>query len=260
MGRNAIEGAPSARYSGGTDMKVAELDRYGFPRGEGIFETIKTISGSPIALARHMRRAIDSGLKLGIAIPSEELIRLEILRVMAEYPHPIGRLRLCFAENIFHISHDEYRESDVPARLTFYSQSIPGYIHKLFPYDQRFALLDWARAEAFDDVMLFNARNEITESAVSNLIFRISDQWVTPPISAGILPGVIRAIAIEECGVRVRPIHVTEIPTVESAFLLSSLKIAQPVSQIGEMKLHIGQTSELLEAKIHAHCQPVSIG
>ena len=39
-----------------------ELDSYGFPRTSGIFETIKTIDGKPIALARHMRRAVNSAL------------------------------------------------------------------------------------------------------------------------------------------------------------------------------------------------------
>ena len=241
-------------------MTTIDLDSYGFPKSSGIFETIKTVDGAPIALGRHMRRAVESALELGIAIPSEELIRAEILRIVSEQPHPLGRLRICFGNNLFHITHDSYIENTEPARLNFYSQTVIGSIHKMFPYDDRFALIEAANDEGYNDCVLFNDKNEITETATANLAFLIADQWVTPPITAGILPGVVRAIAIEECGVKVRPIHISEIPEVESAFMLSSLRIAQPISHIGDMKLKIGDASGDLEEQIRSHSQPVSVG
>ena len=127
-------------------------------------------------------------------------------------------------------------------------------------YDFRFSILEIARNEGFDDCILFNSKNEITESAVSNLIFLIAGEWVTAPITAGLLPGVMRAIAIEECGVKVRPIHISEVPNIESGFLISSLRIAQPISHIGEMKVKIGEQSAEMLANIRAHAQPASVG
>ena len=241
-------------------MKSVELDSHGFPKSAGIFETIKTVNGAPIALGRHMRRAVSSARELGITMPGEEFIRTEILRVTGETPHPVGRLRICFGENLFHIEHHEYTEQEGPAFLNFYSQTVVGSIHKRFPYDDRFALMKAANDEGFHEPILFNAHNEITETATANLVLLISGEWVTPPISAGILPGVVRAIAIEECGVKVRTIHVSEIPEVESGLMLSSLRIAQPISHIGDMKLKIGDASRDLEAQIRAHSQPVSVG
>jgi branched-chain amino acid aminotransferase len=241
-------------------MTSMNFDSHGFPLGTGIFETIKTVNGEPIALGRHMRRALESALELGISIPSEELIREEMVRVLNEFPHELGRLRICFGSEIFHMSHDSYVELTAPARLNFHTQTVVGAVHKLFPYDFRFALIKNANDEGFDDCVLFNEKNEITETAVSNLAFYIGGEWVTPPITSGILPGVIRAIAIEECKVRVRPIHVSEIPDVESGFMLSSLRIAQPISHIGDMKLKIGDASRSLEEQIRANCKPVSVG
>ena len=49
-------------------MTAIDLDSYGFPKSSGIFETIKTVDGAPIALGRHMRRAVESALELGIGI------------------------------------------------------------------------------------------------------------------------------------------------------------------------------------------------
>ena len=88
----------------------------------------------------------------------------------------------------------------------------------------------------------------------------IAGEWVTAPITAGLLPGVMRAIAIEECGVKVRPIHISEVPNIESGFLISSLRIAQPISHIGEMKVKIGEQSAEMLANIRAHAQPASVG
>ena len=57
-------------------------------------------------------------------------------------------------------------------------------------YDQA-----WQAAEqqgAFD--MLFcNERGELTEGGRSNVLVKIDGRWYTPPLSAGVLPGVMRA-------------------------------------------------------------------
>jgi branched-subunit amino acid aminotransferase/4-amino-4-deoxychorismate lyase len=239
---------------------MIELDKYGFPKSSGIFETIKSVDGNLVSLNRHMRRAADSARELGIVIPGEEVIRQEIIRVLADNPFPIGRLRICFGNDLFTVTHDEYLERTEPANVNFYTETVIGSQHKFFPYDFRFSIIEAARNEGFDDSILFNAKNEITESAVSNLVFLVDGEWITPPITAGLLPGVVRAIAIEQCAVKVRPIHVSEIPEVESAFLLSSLRIAQPISHIGDMKVKIGEASLELQARINAYSQPVSVG
>ena len=241
-------------------MSALEFDPHGFPKSSGIFETIKTVEGAPIALGRHMRRALESALALEISIPDEDFVRTEMVRVLSQNPHPFGRLRICFGQNLFHIPHDAYVEQTEPATVNFYSQTVIGSIHKTFPYDDRFALIKAANDEGFHESILFNDKNEITETATANLAMLLSGEWVTPPISAGILPGVVRAIAIEECEVKVRNIHVSEIPEVESAFLLSSLRIAQPVSHIGDMKLKMGDASRALGSQIRAHSQPLSVG
>ena len=237
-----------------------ELDAHGFPKTSGIFETIKTVNGQPIALARHMRRALDSARSLGLKMPPEEELRIQLVKLLNEKPFEIGKLRICIYADGYHLSHDGYTEPTNPLRFTFFSQTVTGEEHKQFPYDYRFELLKSAQDEGYDDCILFNVKNEVTESAVANLVFLIERVWVTPPISAGVLPGVIRAIAIEECEVKVRPIHISEIGDVESAFSLASLRIAQPISHIGEMKLKIGDASQDMEARIRSHAQPHSVG
>ena len=239
---------------------TTQLDKYGFPLASGIFETIKTVDGNPISLNRHMRRALDSARELGITLPSEEILRDELVSVLSGNRYAVGRLRICFWKESFSVTHQEYEELTEPARVNFRSETVHGSVHKQFPYDDRFEILESAKDEGFDDSILFNSKNEVTETAVSNLVMRIADQWVTSPITSGLLPGVVRGIAIEECGVKVRPVHISEIPEIESAFLISSLRLAQPISHIGEMKLKIGEASLELKAQIIASSKPLSVG
>ncbi len=239
---------------------TTQQDKYGFPKTSGIFETIKTVDGAPISLNRHMRRALDSARELGISMPNEDTLRGELVSVLSGNRFAVGRLRICFWKESFSVTHHEYEELTEPARVNFRSETVHGSVHKQFPYDDRFEILEAAKDEGFDDSILFNKKNEVTETAVSNLVMRIADQWVTPPITSGLLPGVVRGIAIEECSVKVRPVHISEIPDIQSAFLISSLRLAQPISHIGEMKLKIGEASLELKAQIIASSKPLSVG
>ena len=87
----------------------------GFPEGSGIFETIKTVGNRPIALGRHMRRALESAQALGITMPDEESIRRAILDSISSHPQEVGRLRLCFSVGKVDISHEPYSERIDPA-------------------------------------------------------------------------------------------------------------------------------------------------
>ncbi len=55
----------------------------------------------------------------------------------------------------------------------------------------------YARARAgrddVDDVLLWNERDEITESTIANVAIERDGELVTPPLSSGLLPGTLRA-------------------------------------------------------------------
>ena len=45
----------------------------------------------------------------------------------------------------------------------------------------------------FDDVLLWNKRGEVTESTIANIAIHVGGgEWITPPVSCGLLPGVMR--------------------------------------------------------------------
>jgi para-aminobenzoate synthetase/4-amino-4-deoxychorismate lyase len=72
-----------------------------------------------------------------------------------------------------------------------------------------------------DDVLLTNTRGEITETTIANVAVRLEGRWWTPPIDAGLLPGVGRELALEQARVEERPITVAELRGAEEVALVS---------------------------------------
>jgi para-aminobenzoate synthetase / 4-amino-4-deoxychorismate lyase len=56
----------------------------------------------------------------------------------------------------------------------------------------------WRAAEAKGafDALFFNEHGELTEGGRSNVFVRIDGRWHTPPLSCGLLPGVMRAVIL----------------------------------------------------------------
>jgi len=62
-------------------------------------------------------------------------------------------------------------------------------------YDQA-----WRDAEAQGafDTLFFNERGELTEGGRCNVFVRIDGHWYTPPLSCGVLPGIMRAVLLAD--------------------------------------------------------------
>jgi para-aminobenzoate synthetase/4-amino-4-deoxychorismate lyase len=57
----------------------------------------------------------------------------------------------------------------------------------------------WRAAEAHGafDALFFNERGELTEGGRSSVFVRFGERWYTPPLSCGVLPGVIRSVLLQ---------------------------------------------------------------
>lgn len=217
-----------------------------FPEGEGIFETIKTARGVPFALTRHIARARRSASILGMSIQSEAEIRQGVTGVLSKTPESLefGRLRISFHKSgEFELLHETYHPWTSPARLTvldrYINENSPLIGMKTLPFTENIGCLKAAHAAGFDDGIRFNLADEVSESAVSNLLLKIKGRWVTPNLASGCLPGITRGLALEWLGIKEGVVTREDLAIVESIYLLSSLKEAQPVSFLDERSLEI---------------------
>jgi branched-chain amino acid aminotransferase len=248
--------------NGLVEITKTNISADGWPDGEGVFETIRTQGGEVFELGRHMRRALVGVTAKGFKLPDEEVIRIAIDSLLTAEPHRIGRLRLLFSKDQFVAVHQSYEDITKPIHLTVLvdSNDVGSITLKTFPYEHRLEILEKAHASGFDEMICKNDRGEITEGAVSSFLFRIDGQWITTPLSSGVLAGVQRGIAIERCGVSVRQVLESDLEKVEAAFVISSLKIALSVSSIAGRALLIDENCTALAQNIWANTDKHSVG
>jgi branched-chain amino acid aminotransferase len=245
------------------DSMGVELAPDNWPDGFGVFETIKTVGSVPYALNRHMRRALDAGARVGVEIPGEDRVRTAIDRLLTEVKHPIGRLRLLFKQDgTFIATHDAYEELTHNLKLCTYSVriDIKGVPAKTFPYTSRLEILNVAKGQGCDEAIVINSNHEVCEGAVSNLIFYTDGMWITPPIVQGVLPGVMRALIVENLQVKVRKIDTNDLSHVQAAIVISSLKIAAPVASIDGRAMPDLEVSQLFAQQIREMAVRTSVG
>jgi para-aminobenzoate synthetase/4-amino-4-deoxychorismate lyase len=58
----------------------------------------------------------------------------------------------------------------------------------------------WRAAESAGafDTLFFNERGELAEGGRSSVFVRIGERWYTPPLSSGVLPGVMRSVLLDD--------------------------------------------------------------
>ena len=241
-------------------LEQSQCNSQGWLEGAGIFETIKTVDAKAWALSRHMRRAVNSARKENIKLPSEELVRESIGSLLLTEAHPSGLLRVSFGGDAnWAAVHLPYAEVSTAAKVGTHpvALAMEGVPVKSYPYNHRLEILEQARSNGFDEALVASTDGKICEGSVTNVLLRIAGTWCTPPLSDGVLPGVMRALVIENCGVMVRSIAVSEINEIESGFLLSSLRIAQPIASIDGREL--SQSHEFRD-EIQAMALRTSVG
>ena len=81
-----------------------------------------------------------------------------------------------------------------------------------------------ARHADADEVLLMNDRGEITEATIANVAVSLDGRWVTPPLDAGLLPGVGREVALEEGWLVEGTVHLDDLDRADAIELVSDVR------------------------------------
>lgn len=60
------------------------------------------------------------------------------------------------------------------------------------------AAIRTAESHGAFDMLFFNREGDLTEGARSNVFVFVDGQWLTPPCAAGVLPGIMRSVILED--------------------------------------------------------------
>jgi para-aminobenzoate synthetase/4-amino-4-deoxychorismate lyase len=101
------------------------------------------------------------------------------------------------------------------------------------------AALQAAEARGAFDMLFFDAAGHLTEGARSNVFVRLAHgRWATPPLAAGVLPGVMRGLLLQDpaaptCGAEERPIRRAEVLEAQALIVCNALRGALPARLAG---------------------------
>jgi para-aminobenzoate synthetase/4-amino-4-deoxychorismate lyase len=75
-----------------------------------------------------------------------------------------------------------------------------------------------------DDVLLWNADGNITESSIGNVVVRLRGKLLTPTATCGLLAGTFRQKLLRDRVIEERPISLSELADAEAIFLINSVR------------------------------------
>ncbi len=76
----------------------------------------------------------------------------------------------------------------------------------------------------FDDLLLWNENDQMTEFTIGNLVVEIDGEFCTPPVACGLLAGTFRATLLETGEIRERVIHKGELVKCSKILLINSIR------------------------------------
>jgi branched-chain amino acid aminotransferase len=118
------------------------------------------------------------------------------------------------------------------------------------------AMQDALRQGAFEGIMR-NYRGELSECTTANLFIVRGGAVLTPPLDAGLLPGITREVVFEVGGangiaIREETLRDDDLFAADEAFLTSTTRELVPIVRVGDRTIGSGRpgpvTGRLLEA------------
>ena len=103
------------------------------------------------------------------------------------------------------------------------SSSDPWLLHK----SSNRVLYDAERAnlpDGIDELVYLNERNEVCEGTITNIFVKIEGHWLTPPLSSGCLPGVLRRKKIEDASCKVKIVTFSDLQRAEKITVGNALR------------------------------------
>ena len=100
--------------------------------------------------------------------------------------------------------------------------------------DDTFLSHKTSRREAYDravdevpggcEPVMFNTLGNVTESAIANIVYQMNGEFFTPPLTDGLLPGVLRDELLDKGVIAERTLPVVDLKSVEAFWLINSLR------------------------------------
>ncbi|MBL1085339.1 aminodeoxychorismate lyase [Streptomyces actinomycinicus] len=230
--------------------RVSVFD-HGLTVGDGIFETVKAVDGTPFALTRHLDRLTRSARGLGLPEPDHDEVRRACAAVLEANPMPLGRLRITYTGGHGPLGSDRgehgptlvvalgstTRRPDSTAVITVpWTRNERGALTglKTTSYAENVVALARAHQHGASEALFGNTVGQLCEGTGSNVFVVLDGEIHTPPVTSGCLPGITRALVVEWTGAKETDLPLDVLRRADEVFLTSTLRDVQAVHRIDD--------------------------
>jgi branched-chain amino acid aminotransferase len=250
----------NGRISNAADAAIPVFD-HGFLYGEGVYETLRTYHRLPFLYERHAERLRKSAALMALPVPFSDA---DLLRAMndtvAAHPGTVDEayIRVLLTRGVGELTYNPAAcpkpttviivkpFPDPPAR-TFdegikvslvsvrrnHPQALNPMIKSNNLLNNALAMQEALKTGA-EEALMCNQAGELVECSQSNFFIVRGGQVLTPPLSAGLLPGITRAFVLElaaELGLPAREERLTpeDLGSADEAFITGTTREVTPV-------------------------------
>lgn len=223
---------------------------HGLTVGDGVFETVKAVAGQPFALTRHLDRLRRSATGLGLPAPDLDAIRVGVRLVLDAGAAPrLARIRITYTGGAAPLGSERGKAGpsvivatepmDPPSPVTDvvvvpWRRNEQGALTglKTTSYAENVRALSYAHRRSASEAIFANTAGDLCEGTGSNVFVVIEGRLMTPPLSAGCLAGVTRALVLEWVGGVETALPLDALTRAEEAFLTSTGRDVQAIRAV----------------------------
>ena len=264
------------------DAVISVFD-HGFLYGEGIYETMRTYHRRPFLYDRHLRRLRRSARMIELPVPftdQELAAQIRDTQAMAKIDGEVY-IRVLVTRGVGDLTYDpkatpnpsvviivkphvdpapEVYDNGVRVVIVDIVRNHPDSVNPMIKsnnlMNSALAAQEAIKQNAFEGVMR-NYRGELTECTTANLFIVKNKVALTPPLEAGLLPGITREFLFDigkDTGVEVREqvMRDDDLFDADEAFLTSTTRELVPITTVNDRKIGTGKagpiTWKLLDA------------
>jgi branched-chain amino acid aminotransferase len=259
---------------------------HGFLYGEGVYETLRTYHRVPFLYHRHQERLRRSAALLALPVPfTDDELLAQISATMAAHKGlNEAYIRVLLTRGVGELTYNPAAcptSSTViivkpfpepPARtftdgikvaLVGVRRNHPAALNPMIKsnnlINNALAMQEALRAGA-DEALMCNQAGDVVECSQSNFFIVRDRRVITPPLDAGLLPGVTRAFVLEmaqEEGFDAveEAVSVADVRAADEAFITGTTREVTPVVSMDTHRIGTGRpgaVSERLMAAFHA--------
>ena len=246
------------RETSAQDLSAGQV---GLLNGWGVFSTIRVYDGVMFAWERHWARMQSDAARMRVPFPPDrESLAQQLLRLIDANHAFNATLRVAVIRNrggMFE-GPGPMRDFDVvafTADVNRWGNSVKlGLIRnaryaanefagiKNLSWSENLTWYERAHEQGLDEVVLLNERGEVSECTSANIFAAQGTQVWTPSIASGCLPGVTRALLLEEIrvpGVQIaeRTLLPADLEAADEVFITSTTRELLPVVSVEGLSL-----------------------